>query len=516
MIMPTGTAVDNVYEALRKKGYSKEKAARIAQSETGEALATGRPPKHPVGAANTVLPPPPPPPPRRTGPSRATGISGPAYKSPMIGGRGNIPESVSRGIEADKYRNPTSAPPPPTRTPKAPAGQIAFANKEEDALMCGPSSARTSYDNDRLDELDRPSAPPAPESQGRLPTAEESLQYYKDQNFPPVPKMKGIKPSIAFANDDEAAQMIRPSSERVTLSPGNQILKDLYRKATATASSLPDPDTLPEFQAPATATKAKPRAPRKPKAAADGLDEGQRALKQAALDHEQAAELSGEGRRVYDSLIKQGRTHKAAFGAAKSWSKVLARGQDEEPAAVETQGFQQRMGKQIAAARGRHVAAPKIEPQTQPSEDAMPFSPSKFIASHPVYKERIAAGDTPEKAGVAANLATFADHPVYQEHIKRGATPEKAAEAAEADMVATARARGWNEKHRATRASEDAQMVQPSSMRTTSALVSEPEAPTLRAVTESPALDLREESEADHERMRERSRQRGPLGQRGF
>ena len=118
----------------------------------------------------------------------------------------------------------------------------------------------------------------------------------------------------------------------------------------------------------------------------------------------------------------------------------MARGQDEEPAAVEIQGFQQRMGKQIAEARGRHVAAPKIEPQTQPSEDAMSFSPSKFIASHPVYKERIAAGDTPEKAGLAANLATFADHPVYQEHIKRGATPEKAAEAAEADMVATARA----------------------------------------------------------------------------
>ena len=89
--------------------------------------------------------------------------------------------------------------------------------------------------------------------------------------------MKGIKPSIAFANE-ESAQMIRPSSERVTLSPGNQILRDLYRKATATASSLPDPDTLPEFRAPATATKAKPRAPRKPKAAADGLDEGQRAL----------------------------------------------------------------------------------------------------------------------------------------------------------------------------------------------------------------------------------------------
>ena len=178
MIMPTGTAVDNVYEALRKKGYSKEKAARIAQSETGEALATGRPPKHAVGAANTVLPPPPPPPPRRTGPSRATGFSGPAYKSPMIGGRGNIPESVLRGIEADKYRNPTSAPPPPTRTPKPPVGQIAFANKEEDALMWvhpvpGRATTTIAWMN-WIGHLRRRHG-----VQGRLPTAEESLQYYR-------------------------------------------------------------------------------------------------------------------------------------------------------------------------------------------------------------------------------------------------------------------------------------------------------------------------------------------------
>ena len=46
--MPQGTAVDRVYQALLKKGYSKEKAARIAQSQTGEALATGRRPKHAI------------------------------------------------------------------------------------------------------------------------------------------------------------------------------------------------------------------------------------------------------------------------------------------------------------------------------------------------------------------------------------------------------------------------------------------------------------------------------------
>jgi hypothetical protein len=53
--MPVGSAVEEVYEALLKKGYDKGKAARIAQSRTGEALATGRKPKHPVKAANTAV-----------------------------------------------------------------------------------------------------------------------------------------------------------------------------------------------------------------------------------------------------------------------------------------------------------------------------------------------------------------------------------------------------------------------------------------------------------------------------
>ncbi len=44
--MPEGTEVDKLYKALLKKGHSKESAARIAQSKSGEALATGKPPKH--------------------------------------------------------------------------------------------------------------------------------------------------------------------------------------------------------------------------------------------------------------------------------------------------------------------------------------------------------------------------------------------------------------------------------------------------------------------------------------
>lgn len=43
--MPKGTKVHKVYDALREKGMSKGKAARIAQSRTGKSLMTGRKPK---------------------------------------------------------------------------------------------------------------------------------------------------------------------------------------------------------------------------------------------------------------------------------------------------------------------------------------------------------------------------------------------------------------------------------------------------------------------------------------
>jgi len=44
--MPKGTRVHKVYTKLRAKGYSKGKAARIAQSKTGQSLKTGRKPRH--------------------------------------------------------------------------------------------------------------------------------------------------------------------------------------------------------------------------------------------------------------------------------------------------------------------------------------------------------------------------------------------------------------------------------------------------------------------------------------
>ena len=45
VVMPKGTKVHKVFDKLRKGGASPGKAARIAQSKTGQSLATGKPPK---------------------------------------------------------------------------------------------------------------------------------------------------------------------------------------------------------------------------------------------------------------------------------------------------------------------------------------------------------------------------------------------------------------------------------------------------------------------------------------
>lgn len=44
--MPTGSKVHRCYITLRRKGADKGKAARICQASTGQALATGKTPKH--------------------------------------------------------------------------------------------------------------------------------------------------------------------------------------------------------------------------------------------------------------------------------------------------------------------------------------------------------------------------------------------------------------------------------------------------------------------------------------
>ena len=52
--MPKGTPVEKMYSAMVKEGMSKGKAARIAQSKTGLALATGRPPKSKAGKMRRI------------------------------------------------------------------------------------------------------------------------------------------------------------------------------------------------------------------------------------------------------------------------------------------------------------------------------------------------------------------------------------------------------------------------------------------------------------------------------
>jgi hypothetical protein len=47
--VPKGTKVEKTYEAIRKTGASKGKAARIAQAQTGQSLKTGRPPARKKG-----------------------------------------------------------------------------------------------------------------------------------------------------------------------------------------------------------------------------------------------------------------------------------------------------------------------------------------------------------------------------------------------------------------------------------------------------------------------------------
>lgn len=43
--MPLNSKVHKLYTELLSKGYSKASAAKIAQAKTGQALATGKPPK---------------------------------------------------------------------------------------------------------------------------------------------------------------------------------------------------------------------------------------------------------------------------------------------------------------------------------------------------------------------------------------------------------------------------------------------------------------------------------------
>ena len=53
--MPKGTKVEKMYTAMKAQGMDKGKAARISQSKTGLALATGKPPKSSAAAREKRL-----------------------------------------------------------------------------------------------------------------------------------------------------------------------------------------------------------------------------------------------------------------------------------------------------------------------------------------------------------------------------------------------------------------------------------------------------------------------------
>ena len=137
--MPRGSKVDEVYQALLKKGYDKGKAARIAQAETGQALATGRPPKHAVKAANTAEAPPP-------GPQRPRAVKGPQY---ALAATNQPPEDLTtpssarvtpsagnqvlKELRQDKVRRQAAARPIHPLPDFPPAHPIGAANKKPKA-----------------------------------------------------------------------------------------------------------------------------------------------------------------------------------------------------------------------------------------------------------------------------------------------------------------------------------------------------------------------------------------------
>ncbi len=279
--MPTGTAVDRTYEALRRKGDSKGKAARIAQSETGEALATGRPPKRAVKAANTVPPGTP-----RLGPGNG---SKPAETMASWGWKGQFEPG---GVHEDIGRQVAANPPKP-RTGGFQAAGAGFSNDSEDAQMIGPSSGRTSRASSPgrrvLEELRqdkvRRQAPekvinPLPDpimaaneadplvqqlivrghspedaariaenwhkvvrtSRGTGPTATEQQAWNQrmlgmvaeHQAKKGVARQPGAaKPAQPSEKASEDAKMLEPSSTRVTPSPGGKVLQEMRQAQEA-------------------------------------------------------------------------------------------------------------------------------------------------------------------------------------------------------------------------------------------------------------------------------------------
>jgi len=140
--MPTGTKVDRVYRALLKQGHSAASAARIAQAQTGKALATGKRPKQiALAGPSFTRVGPPPPPPRPTNAAREAGHAA-ADRFNAQSDRASMAKysHVGPDIVAPKGGTVGPKPPLPPGKPQAPAGQIAMS--EENDQMIQPSSTR--------------------------------------------------------------------------------------------------------------------------------------------------------------------------------------------------------------------------------------------------------------------------------------------------------------------------------------------------------------------------------------
>jgi hypothetical protein len=221
--MPTGTKVDEVYEALRKKGYSPGKAARIAQSQTGEALATGRPPKHAVKAANEVLTPGDDlfrPSSERTTEALAQNTQNKEQEQDPVRQRfvdrlvsvGYTPEDAK--TKADRVLA--------GKTPEQIAEHVKWAEGIPDSYLApGGITGRT----------------------GKV-SVRESI------NASRANRGRGRR----FANEPPPEDLTTPSSQRVSLSPGNQILKELRQQQVTRQAALTPAEhyPLPPSAAPGT------------------------------------------------------------------------------------------------------------------------------------------------------------------------------------------------------------------------------------------------------------------------
>ena len=245
--MPTGTKVDRVYRALLKQGHSAASAARIAQAQTGEALATGRKPKH-VAASNEERPG------FKPGVGFVRSDGSPLSRVPAKKSQFSPEQIEQRRKDVAEYAHHGAG---ESLLPKAPAGQIAMA---DDAAMAGPSSKRTSECLAAANKDRAPAFTPTEKLTGRQlaygvrhadrsasRTSGQGKRYErhrsnadrladegKKRGMPMdeltlVPRGKQPDAPVAMSDEPTNEEMIQPSSERVTPSPGHAILNDLRR-----------------------------------------------------------------------------------------------------------------------------------------------------------------------------------------------------------------------------------------------------------------------------------------------